>query len=635
MLGLRTAYGAAILLALAGALGLVSHQRAWAQAGLADVLETQAIGNELEGGTRSNRGNNPSPQQDAPQASNPAASARPQDDAGRFLAELKQISLNVANLLKLAAMFVILWMWVAAADWVNRDALIFHLGYFKWNAIIFFPFMAIAFLLVFMPLGTVYRAPILWVVFVGTWIPYVVVHNKHVQPHQTVLTGSWWRYVFASLASRVGVKVSAERKAEYEKGAAVELFAIGAEDLTINNANLLSARNSPGYLILKDLIADLAERRSERVLLDFTQQAVNVRHEIDGVWHNGEARDRESSDVMLAVMKTLANLEVKERRKKQAGKFGAKFDGHTYLCPLSSQGVATGERVVMSLRGEQQRFGSYADLGMREGLHRQWAEFMAGEQGILVFSALPEGGLTTLINVSLEETDRLMRDFVAIEEVNHLEMEIQNIAVHTYDASAGETPAMLMPKLIRLYPNVYICRDLVDGASAKLLFNEVKDDRLVVTSVPAKEAAEALLRILQLKVPVQEFAAGVKAVLYERLIRKLCPDCKVGYTPPPDVLQKLGIPAGKVEKLYRPPKPEEIEKPCRTCQGLGYRGRTGVFELLVINDQMREILVKQPKVDLLKKAARAAQQRLLQEEGILQVARGVTSIAELMRVLKQ
>jgi type II secretory ATPase GspE/PulE/Tfp pilus assembly ATPase PilB-like protein len=635
MLGLRTAYGAAILLALAGALGLVSHQRAWAQAGLADVLETQAIGNELEGGTRSNRGNNPSPQQDAPQASNPAASARPQDDAGRFLAELKQISLNVANLLKLAAMFVILWMWVAAADWVNRDALIFHLGYFKWNAIIFFPFMAIAFLLVFMPLGTVYRAPILWVVFVGTWIPYVVVHNKHVQPHQTVLTGSWWRYVFASLASRVGVKVSAERKAEYEKGAAVELFAIGAEDLTTNNANLLSARNSPGYLILKDLIADLAERRSERVLLDFTQQAVNVRHEIDGVWHNGEARDRESSDVMLAVMKTLANLEVKERRKKQSGKFGAKFDGHTYLCPLSSQGVATGERVVMSLRGEQQRFGSYADLGMREGLHRQWAEFMAGEQGILVFSALPEGGLTTLINVSLEETDRLMRDFVAIEEVNHREMEIQNIAVHTYDASAGETPATLMPKLIRLYPNVYICRDLVDGASAKLLFNEVKDDRLVVTSVPAKEAAEALLRILQLKVPVQEFAAGVKAVLYERLIRKLCPDCKVGYTPPPDVLQKLGIPAGKVEKLYRPPKPEEIEKPCRTCQGLGYRGRTGVFELLVINDQMREILVKQPKVDLLKKAARAAQQRLLQEEGILQVARGVTSIAELMRVLKQ
>lgn len=410
---------------------------------------------------------------------------------------------------------------------------------------------------------------------------------------------------------------------------------MGAEDQTTNNANLLSARNSPGYLVLKDMIADMAARRSERLLLDFTQQAVNVRHEIDGVWHNGEARDRESSDVMLAVMKTLSNLEVKERRKKQEGKFAAKFEGHSYLCPMSSQGVATGERVVVSLRGEQHHFKSYAELGMREGLYKQWAEMMASDQGILIFSTLPGGGLTTLINTSLEETDRLMRDFVAIEEVNHREAEIQNIGVHTYDAAAGETPATLMPRLIRSYPNVYICRDLVDAESAKLLFNEVKDERLVITSIPAKEAAEALLRILQMKVPVKEFAAGVKGVLYERLIRKLCPDCKVGYTPPPDVLQKLGIPAGKVEKLYRPPKPEEIEKPCKTCLGLGYVGRTGVFELLAINDQMREILIKQPKVELLKKAARAAHQRLLQEEGILLVAKGVTSIPELMRVLKQ
>jgi type II secretory ATPase GspE/PulE/Tfp pilus assembly ATPase PilB-like protein len=549
--------------------------------------------------------------------------------------QIRGLEFNLTALLWLLLMFLILWMWVAAVDWVNRDAQIFQLGYFKWNAINFFPFMAVALLLAFLPLASMIRAPILLVIFLATWIPYVVVHNKSVQPHQTVLTGAWWRYVFASIANKVGLKVSSERKAEYEKGASVELFAMGAEDTTTNNANLLSARNSPGYLLLKDLIADMAGRRSEKVLLDFTQQAVNVRYEIDGVWHNGEARDRESSDVMLAVMKTLSNLDVKERRKKQEGKFGAKFEGHSFLCPMSSQGVATGERVVMSLRGEKQHFKSYSELGMREGLYQQWAELVGSEQGVLVFSSMPGGGLTTLINTSLEESDRLMRDFVAIEEVNHREVEIQNIAVHTYDAAAGETPATLMPKLIRSYPNVYICRDLVDTESAKVLINEVKDERLVITSIPAKEAAEALLRILQLKPPAREFAAAVKGVLYVRLIRKLCSDCKVGYTPPPDVLQKLGIPAGKVEKLYRPPKPEEIEKPCPTCQGLGYVGRTGIFELLVMNDQMREILVKQPKVELLKKAARAAHQRLLQEEGILLVAKGVTSIPELMRVLKQ
>lgn len=124
-------------------------------------------------------------------------------------------------------------------------------------------------------------------------------------------------------------------------------------------------------------------------------------------------------------------------------------------------------------------------------------------------------------------------------------------------------------------------------------------------------------------------------MLYQRLIRKLCPDCKVGYTPPSDVLRKLGIPAGKVEQLYRPPKGDEIEKPCKACQGLGYLGRTGLFELLVVNDKIREILIKQPKLPLLKEAARASRQRSLQEEGVLLVAQGTTSLQELTRVLKQ
>ena len=371
------------------------------------------------------------------------------------------------------------------------------------------------------------------------------------------------------------------------------------------------------------------------MLLDYTQQGVGVKHEIDGMWHNGAVMEREGGDVMLAVMKTLSNLDVRERRKKQEGQFGAKFEGHSYFCPLTTQGVKTGERVIMYLRGEQQRFSSYTDLGMREAIQEKWGELLAADQGLVVLSTMPGGGLTTITNVSIEETDRLMRDFVAIEEANNLEREIQNVAVHTYDASAGETPATLMPKLIRKYPNVYICRDLVDTESAKLLLNEVKDEKLVVTSARAKEAAEVPLRIMQMKVPPKDFARALTGVLYQRLVRKLCTECRVGYTPPPQVLQKLGIPQGKIEKLYRPPKPEEIEKPCEACQGTGYIGRTGIFELLVINEQMREILVKQPKVELLKKAARADHQRLLQEEGILLVAKGVTSLPELTRVLKQ
>jgi type II secretory ATPase GspE/PulE/Tfp pilus assembly ATPase PilB-like protein len=167
--------------------------------------------------------------------------------------------------------------------------------------------------------------------------------------------------------------------------------------------------------------------------------------------------------------------------------------------------------------------------------------------------------------------------------------------------------------------------------------NEVRDDdRLVVTNIHAKEAAEALVRMLQQKkVPQRDFAATITAVLCTRLIRKLCNACKVAYAPTPDLLKKLGIPQGKVEALYRVPKPEEIERPCPECGNIGFVGRTGLFELLIADDKVREILLKQPQLELLRKAARMAGMRTLQEEGLLLVAKGVTSLAELQRVLKE
>lgn len=605
---------------------------------LTELGAAQAARNEMiEGAANPNR-NRPDGNEDRP-AEQPEdeGEAAPRPAAPQelsFLNQAKKLELPLGPLLKLSLVVFVILLWVRAVDWVNQDSQIFRLGWYKWNHILYVPFAVAAIVLFFLPLTMVVKASILFVVFLATWIPYVVTHNKSVQPHQTVLTGAWWRYVIASAANSVGIKMSSDRLAEYEKGVQVELAAMGAEDSTTNNANLLSARNSPGYLLVKELIADMVKRRCERVMLDFTKQAVNVRHEIDGMWHNGEPREREPSDVMLAVMKTLANLNVKDRKNKQQGVFGAKYEGENHLCTIVSQGVSTGERVVLTIVGKQQHYTTYEQLGMREGLQEKWGELMAADSGLLILSAMPGGGLTTITDVSLEETDRLMRDFAAIEDVQHRERDIQNISVTTYDSAAGESPVTILPKLVRNYPDVYVCRDMVNPESAKILFDEVKDNDLVITTVRAREASEALLRILQMKVPTKDFAMIVTAVLYQRLVRLLCTDCKVGYTPPPDVLRKLGIPPGKVEMLYRPPKPEEIEKPCKTCQGLGYKGRTGIFELLVVTDQMREILLKQPKVELLKKAARASRQRSLQEEGVLLVAKGETSLQELTRVLK-
>lgn len=544
---------------------------------------------------------------------------------------------------KLLALVLLVLVWVKSADWVNRDSQIFNLGYGKWNPIVFFPFFILSLLLTFPVLIGV---PVFfWVAFgalllsfLATFVPYVDRRNRVVELHQKVFTPDWFRYETAQLLKKVGIKAfEAERKAEYEKGAAVDLMAIGSADERENQANLITARQSPGYLLVKDLVANMADRRSDRAILDYTQQAVVARQHIDGVWHNSESRDRESGDVMLAVMKTLSNMNAGERRKKQEGKFAAKYNDHSYVCPVTSQGVPTGERVVVQLLGGMQRtFKKYEDLGMRAKIAEQWSALMARDKGVLIISGMPEGGITTLTDISLMETDRLLRDFVAIEEVSHREREMENIEVTTFDPAQGKTAASVIPAMIRKYPNVYVLRDLSDTEAAKLLINEVRDEeRLLITNIQAKTAPEALLRMLQLKVPHRDFATTVTAVLCTRLIRKLCDACKVAYAPTPDLLKKLGIPQGKIEALYRVPKPEEIEKPCKECGGLGFKGRTGLYELLEVDEQIREVLLKKPQLELLRKAARAAGMRPFQEEGLLLVAKGVTSLAELQRVLKE
>ncbi len=234
--------------------------------------------------------------------------------------------------------------------------------------------------------------------------------------------------------------------------------------------------------------------------------------------------------------------------------------------------------------------------------------------------------------------DRFMRDAVEVEDAGKRENEIENVAVTTFNRAGGETPMTVLPRLARAYPNIYVVRELPDQETVDFLIEQCKADRLSLGGIRAKEAAEALLRVLALKVSAKDFAPAVIGVVNQRMVRKLCEKCKEAYTPGPELLKQLGLPGDRVTTLYRPPTPNPEDKkpppPCETCQDVGYLGRTGMFEVLTVNDAVREALINTPKLDAVRLAARKAGMLLLQQEGVALVAKGVTSVAELMRVLK-
>ena len=238
---------------------------------------------------------------------------------------------------------------------------------------------------------------------------------------------------------------------------------------------------------------------------------------------------------------------------------------------------------------------------------------------------MPIGGLTTTMDVAILSSDRFVRNWVAVTDASKPpEREIENLHVTTYASAAGETPATVLPKLIRTYPDVIVVRDVSDLETLSILCEQVGQNRLVLTSIRAKEAVEALLRCLMLKIPAEEFAPAVTAVLNTRLIRKLCETCKEGYAPPAEVLKQMGLPAGRVEALYRPPTapidPKHPDVVCEQCQGVGYFGRTAIFELLIVDDEIRNVLTTAPKLG--RPARRGPQGQAPHAAGRRRAARG-------------
>lgn len=544
------------------------------------------------------------------------------------------------SVIKILLSWLTFLLWVRSVDWMSQDGFALKVDYKRWNLIAFFSFLAAQVLLWLLPWFWL-SFPLLLVAWIVPFVVYVKQRNQIANPAETVFNAEHIRWWLAMKLSVIGIKMAAEKRGK-DEAPPVEFQPRGGADDRTNAANLLMSRQSPGFAMLQHLIADLIVRRADAVLLDFTQAAATVRYQIDGVWHDIDTRERESADMLLAVMKTLAGRDANQRVARQDGSFGAEFEKNKYTCRLVSQGTKTGERALLQFQRGKNKIEKLADLEMRDKLVETLRAQLAAQSGLIIISAPPSGGgLSTLFTVVVGAMDRFVRSFVGMESSAVSEFKVENVPVTYFNPAAGETPATILPKLAREHPDVYIVPDMVDADSATALLEQIENDnRLVVTSVRAKEAAESLLRVLQLNMPPEKLAGTVIMAINQRMIRKLCSKCKEAYAPAPNVLQQLGIPAGRVEAFYRVPQPKpedekDDEGPCKKCQGIGYFGRTALYELLIVDDDVRAALAKSPQLATVRAAARKAGMRTLQEEGIVLVAKGVTSLPELMRVLKE
>ncbi len=541
------------------------------------------------------------------------------------------------NIFKIAGSWLLFLLWVKTTEWVNNDCQEYKLEIKRWNPIVFGSFLGFFILSWVLPWFWL-SFPLLILAYLIPLTLFIVYRNQKVPNEEKVLTRAHIRFLLATSLSKVGMKVEAEKKAAWEKGPPIELLGEGGETERDDRAHHLAARQLPAFNGARGILTEALSRRGDAIMLEYGKESVVIRYMIDGVWHNDEPQDRETYDPILVVFKTLCGLNPKERRAKQNGKFGIKYDRNQYHASFISQGVSTGERVVIQFDCTKVRFESLADLGMREKMQEAILGQLGERTGLVLFSGMPASGLRSSTSVLLQKTDRFTREFLAIEDANRPYEPVENIGVRSYrqgeNVPEEEQLDKVLIKTLRMMPDVIVMRDLLNGELVDTLCDDaISNEHLIVSTMRAKDAAEAILRVLALNATPKKLAKTLTAVLNQRLIRKLCDECKEAYAPTPQVLKQLGIPVGRVQAFYRPP--QEPEKICPKCNGVGYYGRTAIFELMLMNDEIRTLIAESAKTELIRRAARKAGIHNLQSEGLVLVAKGITSLPELMRVMKQ
>lgn len=549
---------------------------------------------------------------------------------------------------KLALCVVSFLVWVKLADFINTDAQEFgdetEMTPEIWNPIVVFSFVAGFLFVITFPIFLI-GFPLYLAAIFAPFLTYVFNRNAKVDPDDTVFTKAHLKRRKERKLRKKGV-ITAPKLLPQDMGPQIDFKTIGPETVQ-TQAAYIQARNIPAFMTLKELLYNALMLRADQFVMDFTRDQVAFRQQIDGFFHALAPLDRPTGDAMLYALKLLGGMNPQERRAKQTGRFSISIPDKKFECLVTSQGVKTGERVLLKFIGKKKKPLSLVELGMHPKMEAKLKEYL-NNPGLVLVACRPGDGYTTSWNAVLSSADRILRDFHGIVlNTDSGDTEVENVDLHVVDPTKGKPPEEVLRSLALKMPDAYVFPEPISGKVLDMLAQLVDDqDRFVITRVPARNPAEAVARLLSLKPNRTTLAKAMTAVVYSRLARRLCDYCKQPYQPSPQLLQKLRLTAAQVPKLYReyqPPPPEELvdEKGrpipapvCQVCGGLGYIGRVAIFELLVIDDEVRKVIVNDPSVEAIDQVARKQGHHGLQGAGLQLVVAGITSLSELQRVLK-
>ncbi|MDR0871570.1 MAG: Flp pilus assembly complex ATPase component TadA [Planctomycetaceae bacterium] len=415
-------------------------------------------------------------------------------------------------------------------------------------------------------------------------------------------------------------------QAENEKDDGIELVG----DLELDGSELSQQAQEPSVIrLVNEIMIEAIESRASDIHIESESDGLSIRFRIDGVLHvqNFPAEINRFQAAIISRLKIMSKLNIAERRLPQDGRIQLKYAGRDIDVRVSVIPMIHGEGIVMRLLDKGAMEFSLRGLGMNPNIYETFSNLIRLPHGIILVTGPTGSGKTTTLYSALTEIKDAATKIITTEDPVEYRLDgISQIQVHQ---KIGLTFAASLRSILRHDPDIVLVGEIRDLETAENAVQAALTGHLVFSTLHTNDAAGAYTRLIDMGVEPFLVSSCVEAVMAQRLVRNLCPHCKEAYTPdlndvPPDFARIVDAGA----ELFRP-------KGCRECRGVGYRGRSGIYELLVTSNPIREITGKNATAWEVKKRALSEGMRTLRMDGWRKVLAGETSVDEVVRVTKQ